>query len=147
MIEKSSNGVDFEEIDVVLGNGDSNDLIQYSFSDYNPYPGINYYRLKQIDYDGQFEYSKLIVMYFGEVQDFQFFPNPVENEIRIITGNNFYRSHIILRISDLAGRTFHQELIDSEESVLTIPISLIPGIYFLHLQNDYFSQVERFVSN
>lgn len=145
-IEKSVDGIIFSQIGTVAGNGDSNDLIQYSFTDGQPYAGINYYRLKQVDYDGDFEYSKIITVYSGEIQDFQFFPNPVNNRISIIPGDNFSRTQIKIKISDLAGRVFHQEVIDSEESVLTIPISLISGIYFLELRSNHFSQTERFVS-
>ena len=35
---------------------------KYLFNDYNPFPGLNYYRLKQVDYNGDFNYSQIIVI-------------------------------------------------------------------------------------
>lgn len=51
-IEKSSDGINFTTIGTVLGGGTSTSILNYSFTDYNTYPGTSYYRLKQTDYDG-----------------------------------------------------------------------------------------------
>ena len=51
-VERSQNGLNFEKIGTVKGNGNSNILNQYTFLDKDPYVGFNYYRLKQVDYDG-----------------------------------------------------------------------------------------------
>lgn len=59
-LERSQNGIDFERIAWILGSGNSSFIKEYNFIDFEPYIGINYYRLKQIDYDGKFEYSKII---------------------------------------------------------------------------------------
>ncbi|MBE9466959.1 MAG: hypothetical protein IMY72_01405 [Bacteroidetes bacterium] len=79
-IERSYNGIDFEIIGIVSGAGNSNDVIEYQTIDNNFLQGISYYRLKQTDYDGQFEYSSLIVVKTQKetvAQDMNVFPNPV----------------------------------------------------------------------
>jgi len=59
-IEKSNDGINFEIVEIILGAGNSDILLEYSFVDKNPINGISYYRLKQTDFDGKFEYSDII---------------------------------------------------------------------------------------
>lgn len=54
-IKRSKNGFIWETIGTVNGSGTTNEVNQYSLIDYNPYNGVNYYKLKQTDFDGQFE--------------------------------------------------------------------------------------------
>ena len=56
-IERSSDGITFQTVLTVKGAGNSNQVINYSAIDEKPIDGIAYYRLKQTDYDGKFEYS------------------------------------------------------------------------------------------
>jgi hypothetical protein len=82
LIERSSDANTFEEIGRVSGNGNSSFTNYYEFEDNYPLEGVNYYRLKQVDYDFNFEYSKIIAvtyneaLTFGEKKDFTVFPNP-----------------------------------------------------------------------
>jgi hypothetical protein len=59
-IEKTLDGNIFENIGYIKGAGNSTQSTTYSFTDYNSNGDINYYRLKQTDYDGKFIYSDLI---------------------------------------------------------------------------------------
>lgn len=58
-IERSEDGVNFYEIGKVNGNGDSNKEITYEFTDKFVLAPVEYYRLKQVDFDGQFEYFQV----------------------------------------------------------------------------------------
>jgi len=55
-IEKSKDGVTFEVVGTLKGAGNSNEARSYSTKDFYPFYGTSYYRLKQTDFDGQFEY-------------------------------------------------------------------------------------------
>lgn len=55
-LERSSDGENFDEIGKVDGNGTSKKLNKYTFRDKNPNASVAYYRLKQVDFDGQYEY-------------------------------------------------------------------------------------------
>jgi len=59
VVERSHNGFQFEEITVVAGHGSTFIAQNYSATDVSPLTGTTYYRLKQVDYDGKFEYSNL----------------------------------------------------------------------------------------
>ncbi len=76
-IEKSSNAQNFEVIGRVNGKGNSNILQAYSYLDAFPGVGQNYYRLKQVDFDGKMEYSRVIAAKFNGTGVFRAYPNPV----------------------------------------------------------------------
>lgn len=59
-IEKTKDGIDWEVVDREPGAGNSSNQLYYSFVDENVESIINYYRLKQTDYDGKFKYSDII---------------------------------------------------------------------------------------
>jgi beta-propeller repeat-containing protein len=61
-IERSENGSNFKNIGDVNGSGNSTQMTHYSFIDENPLPGVNYYRLKQVDFNNQFKYSQAIAI-------------------------------------------------------------------------------------
>ncbi len=63
-IEKSTNGVEFEEITQVDGKGTTTILSNYNWTDLSPKEGMNYYRLRKVDYSGDKSYSKIIVIEF-----------------------------------------------------------------------------------
>ena len=81
IIEHSDNGEDFREIGTIEGAGTSVSFQNYSFTHEQPSVGINYYRLQQIDFNGEFEYSNLVsinIKYTGEIQ---VYPNPTRGEV------------------------------------------------------------------
>jgi hypothetical protein len=59
-VEKSQDGKNFETIGTVTGAGNSNTLLTYEFVDVKPQTGTQYYRVKQTDYDGQFDHSDIV---------------------------------------------------------------------------------------
>jgi hypothetical protein len=77
-IQKSRNIVNFETIGRIQGNDYSEIINSYSYSDNNPFDGINYYRLKQKDFDGSTDYFKIIsVLWEGEGAHVSLYSNPL----------------------------------------------------------------------
>lgn len=79
-VQWSRNGEDWRKLAFIKGSGDTQLRIDYSFVHSSPSIGANYYRLKQLDYDGTYSFSTFEVVNIGtkEVR-FQVYPNPVEN--------------------------------------------------------------------
>lgn len=78
-VEKSSDGVSFSKIGFVKGSGTTTSSKTYQFKDEQPNDGKTYYRLRQIDLNGQFAYSQVIEIETSTVTDFviyQNYPNP-----------------------------------------------------------------------
>lgn len=59
-VERSQNGIYYLKIGSLIGKGNSSELINYAFDDSTAFFGPNYYRLKQVDFNDQFIYSKII---------------------------------------------------------------------------------------
>ncbi|MFM9028514.1 MAG: T9SS type A sorting domain-containing protein [Bacteroidota bacterium] len=77
IIERSSNGFDFTEIGSVAGNGTTSELSEYEFLDLDPISGIIYYRLHQVDFDGQREIHTPVAIKIGkQVARIELYPNP-----------------------------------------------------------------------
>lgn len=89
---------------------------------------INYYRLKQMDYDGQFEYSDIKSVQINGVDKLvQIYPNPVQDELTITEGIG------MITIYNAIGQPIRQ--INNEEVITKINTTDLPkGIYTLHLQ-------------
>jgi hypothetical protein len=152
-IEKSYDGTLFTTIGTVKGAGNSNSVISYSYHDNSPYSGVNYYRLKQTDFDGSYEFSYTIAVKYNTSQSaiFTIFPNPVtEGKVNIhLTGARPEGSYEML-ISDMYGRINHQRTLSTDHNG-TIQYSAInlhqlsPGVYIIIIQNSTGRFSERII--
>jgi hypothetical protein len=80
-IQHSVNATDWEVLSFVSGYGSTDRLNTYEFTDNAPKSGLNYYRLKQVDFDGSFEYLGINTVDFG-VNTLTVFPNPASDQIQ-----------------------------------------------------------------
>ena len=76
-IERSANGKQWETIGTVTSHGEGDEKQSYTFTDSAPLPGENLYRLKMVDRDGTFAYSRIQSVTFRDPHDAVFYPNPV----------------------------------------------------------------------
>ncbi len=112
-------------IGFVKGKGTSLQSNDYKYIHTNPESGNNYYRLKQIDLDGKFEYSSVINVEIPDDDNIKVYPNPT-NGILKITGKGI--DHVSIKVMDVLGRVvkdaaFYQDQLD---------LSNLPkGCYFL----------------
>ena len=70
---RSDDGIVFSDMVHINGAGNSNQIINYSWKDQSPANGINYYQLKQTDYDGTTDYSNIIAVSFFTSENFYAF--------------------------------------------------------------------------
>lgn len=75
-IERSIDAINFEELAIVNGSGNSNSIISYSWMDMSPLNEIAYYRLKQTDFDGKYSYSELMANKCDSKENLNIYPNP-----------------------------------------------------------------------
>ena len=81
-IEKSVDGINFQAIGKVIGAGTTNSSKQYLFTDDKPLY-INQYRLKQVDFDGKFSYSKILFVKVHQANPISIATNPVRNQLQV----------------------------------------------------------------
>ncbi|MDZ4822324.1 MAG: T9SS type A sorting domain-containing protein [Flavobacteriales bacterium] len=88
IVERSANGIDdWMEVSRLPGAGTSESTIYYTSYDHDPIHGLNFYRLKQIDYDGQYKYSEIEVVEFMSKDDILIYPNPSHGDVVNVGGN------------------------------------------------------------
>ena len=126
-IERSTDGKNWETIGFVQGYGTTQEVQNYTYTDEAPLAGTNYYRLKQVDFDGQFEYSSIINVQFAMSNvELQIFPNPVENELTIVGGEG------IATIYNVLGQPVMELAVSSKQ--FTVDTSDLPkGQYILQI--------------
>jgi hypothetical protein len=128
-IERSIDGFNFNYLGRVEGNGNKNTPSAFYFYDTKPMIGMNYYRLKQIDFNGDFEYSAIRQVKFESTVQFNLniYPNPFNHSLQLKTNNDFIGE---IKITDFSGRVIFEKII--EEKTFQIPLLHIQkGIYLL----------------
>lgn len=136
-ILKSADGEKFEVIGTTLGQGDSETGTSYRFVDDIPFIGVNYYRLKQVDFSGEFSFSSVIAVSIEKEGDEEFivFPNPIQNELNI----RFKESseyEIFVSIHDINKRSVKEFTIPAYELKNNMDLSdLPPGVYSLNIHS------------
>ena len=131
-IEKSRDGINWDIIDIVQGKGFSNTLSKYETFDPQPYHGENYYRLKQTDFDGQYEYSniKSITIEAYPENPYIIYPNPTSDLLHI---KPFYSQQLNFRIINSLGVDFTNSVYMRSSTIHTS--SLPNGLYYLLIEN------------
>jgi hypothetical protein len=129
-IERGINGTDFVSIGRTGASTATAGRKEYSFTDQQPLSGINYYRLKQVDIDGRFEYSPVAKATIDGQENFMtIYPNPVKDLFQI--GFNKINPIVQVSIIDTQGRQLISRQI-SNQSLLQLPVqNLAPGIYYI----------------
>jgi hypothetical protein len=136
-IERSADGLTFETLGKIDGAGSSNSKKSYNSFDYNPLSGINYYRLKQTDFDGKYSYSQIESLDFSsEELSVNIYPNPFNNYLNIdIQGET--DDSTILGVYDMTGKTIIEKYIDNENNHISLQLdqNLPNGFYFVKIFN------------
>ena len=141
----------WETVGFVKGKGTSTELNYYSFKDENLYPGKYFYRLKQIDFDGSFEYSNEIEVEIGMPDEFvlyQNYPNPFNPTTKIkFTIPDF--GFTTLKIYDVLGNEI-ATLVNEEKSPGNYSVEfnagkLASGVYIYTLKAGAFRGTKKLV--
>lgn len=119
-VENSENGVDFSVFGFVEGAGNSNSILDYSYTDENPY-SVNYYRLKQTDYNGGYTYSQVIKVSLQELKNGEIIIAAADGEINVMT-NNIEVGELHVRIYSLNGTLIYNNSINVEDGSNTIHV-------------------------
>ncbi|HFA50831.1 MAG TPA: T9SS type A sorting domain-containing protein, partial [Bacteroidetes bacterium] len=133
----------------VAGQGNSAGQHDYQFLDKNPQPGINYYRLRQMDFDGRFSFSKIISVEWdgADGNGFSVFPNPVSRGVLYLEMPFQNEKEWELTLINAIGQTVRQASFQNvETSVYEWKIPDLPtGVYWLQMQDGQRSWAQRVV--
>ena len=138
LVEKSTDGYNFEPIGKVKAAGNSQDIIDYSFEDYDQRNETVYYRLKQVDMNGEFEYHGPRPLNYVGKDILTVSPNPVRNAGTI---NYAFKANVKYSISivDISGRTVVEKTMsnaNSSSSILLDTKGIEKGMYTVRVVDE-----------
>ena len=156
-LQRSANGENFSTITFVYSkavNGNSNATLSYNYADEKPFSGNNYYRLKQVDFDGKSALSKVVLVKSAKSNSIvlsSVHPNPAINQLNVILsapGND--RATIV--VTDVAGKIVMQQAtqLQSGNNNLKLNVSgLLSGTYIIKAvcKNGCETTVSKFVKD
>ena len=133
-LERSADGVNFQNLIDIPGNGTTSTTSNYHFVDRKPSNGMNYYRLKQYDFDGEFSYSDIVSATIStEEVKYKLYPS-LAQDILVLDQNSKTGQHIIISVNDLSGRTLKS--FEIQPSIQKTELSLVDlpaGTYFISI--------------
>ncbi len=133
-VQHSRNALLFTRLGVVEGGSKGN----YLYTHASPFPGINYYRLKMVDNDRTFAYSKIIAL-TNEDNRPVVYPNPTSTLVTVSVDNTLLQS--TANLYDVTGRLLKNVVITTNQQQINVT-SLTSGIYILKFAD---GTGERFV--
>lgn len=137
-IERSSDGLQFEKVSIVEGSGTSSSTLNYQWTDAHRPLGTVYYRLKQVDFNGDYDYSSTISLYSEAPILLQnIFPNPSSGNFAA-RFNSAVDGLVIVRITDISGRPISNQEISIRKGFHTTDIEAIelPKGYYILIVED-----------
>ncbi len=135
IIEKSIDGINFEFVTKVkaYGNGNSTNKQSYNALDENPYKGLSYYRLKQVDKTSDFKYANIVSVELKENSYINIYPNPATDKLYINASNNYNNSTIKI-VSATGVEVKSAEQLITYNGIIDLE-DLASGMYFIVVNN------------
>lgn len=149
-IERSADGLRFSEIGRVQGAGNSLQTREYNYTDNTPLRGINYYRLKQVDYDGKYTFSPVVSLNFDGTDrgnGVRLSPQPVKDQLSV-TLEQAFQQDARWELYDLSGRLLQAGTLAAEANSFSIQAAtLTDGAYVLRITGDQQVITRKFEKN
>ena len=140
-IERRNDSNDWNKIGHLRGRGESSVSAKYSFLDETPSAGTNYYRLKQKDFDGRYEYSSTVSLEFDRRDNtISVYPNPVEDILYL--GHSTEIEDVEIQLYNANGIL----MLNQKGSLQQLAFAdFNPGIYYLNITSAGSHKVHRIV--
>ncbi len=144
-IEFSTSGGGFKSIGEVKGFENSSEVKEYVFVHDSYEGGSNYYRLRQVDLDGRFSYSPIVVVQSRGNNPLNIRPSLVKDYIHL-TFESTIQSDVVVQIVGVTGQQYKRTVIAANDLEADIEVSdLYPGIYIIRYNVNGIVNSQRFV--
>jgi hypothetical protein len=151
VIERSVNGLEYNEVGMVMAKGNSDVKVNYSFSDEinTKVNGVVYYRLKMLDGDGRNQLSQVRLIRIGDLNENKSvaaYPNPVISELRVTVPASWQNSTITFDLYNANGQIVKHSVSGkaSQTEILNVN-ELTAGLYIMKVSNGNETAVQRIV--
>ncbi len=145
-IERASDGISFETIGTVSGAGFSTTRLYYSFVDEEVRSGKFYYRLKNVDRDGSFEYSNIVSIEKRSANWVSVYPNPLNSDQTVeIAFHTAEVAPVNMSMVDMHGRPVSQSILQQTKNQVSLGNNVPTGVYLLRLASANRQEVIKIV--
>lgn len=149
-VQRSREGGEFAVIGKVEGNGTTKNAIEYMYEDASLQFGKNYYRLKQVDFDGKSSFSNTIVLEYTGISQLglKVFPNPTKYTNINLKVSSSHSDVTMVRLFDLTGKIVYKEELNAEQIGSEIQIktnTLKSGMYVLEVMQGKGRATQRLI--
>ena len=138
VIENSTDGSTFSDAGTVFAFGNTKEQKNYEYTDNvgSISARVIYYRLRQVDIDGKFEYSATRIIRIGKQAENAItiltYPNPATSELRVTIPGNWQGKKVIYEIVNANGQVSRKSQVGNSNQTETLSVStLSPGIYMV----------------
>ena len=142
-IQHSYNSKEWNTIGIVDGSGTTNTIKKYSLIDRDVSNTINYYRLKQTDFDGKYSFSQIRSVGITNEQEINIYPNPSKGIVYISNLN----SGSIIKIYDMNSRLIELSIIYETESAKIDMQELPKSVYFIKIISEDDIKTYKLIKN
>ncbi|RYE21136.1 MAG: T9SS type A sorting domain-containing protein [Sphingobacteriales bacterium] len=148
-VERSQDALQFLRIGTLPAAGNSMTPRSYRFTDYQPQPGLNYYRLKQVDKDGGYTYTPARVVRFDNLEtgSVKYYPNPTHGMLNIELPQDMANEVKLINVSNAAGIMIAQRRETANgPGIIHLDMSrFAKGIYFVQVTTKSSNSMHRIV--
>ncbi len=131
-VQRSANGIDFG----TLASIDKNAAATYT--DQTPLQGVSYYRMKAVDADGKYSYSKTVIVTFDNSKNsFTYYPNPVTDVLNVVF-NNTQTERLSFEFTSITGQVIFTQMQNATEGSNRVQLdvrNLNNGLYVLKIKD------------
>lgn len=151
-IYRSLDGIDFDLLESVNGNGSASELNEYTLVDAQPVAGTSYYMLVQVDFDGTNNEQGVLRIQNNFYQagiETTIYPNPTSLDnlnLNISTGDG--HTPISIELVDLSGKVYYQNTLEPQFKLskkIEIEGQLSAGVYFLNVRQGESTSISRVI--
>lgn len=130
--ERTMDFMNYKVIDTVHADNSGDFTETYHSTDFRPMKGMNYYRLRIVDFNGKTSYSPVVAIRSTNTKPPLMYPNPAQSSVNFSQGTEPIR---FINIYDIMGRAFVRRQNTAGESVINIPTYTLPnGLYFVEIR-------------
>ncbi len=138
-VERSADGITYNSIGEVASRNSAIET-KYGFFDASPIQGVNFYRLRTIDFDSKFAYSSIVKVNLDKtVKDISLYPNPATGGYISFQGADLAKGNYIVKVYNSAGmQVMGQSFTHTGGAInqtLKLPAGIKSGMYSLQLVN------------
>ncbi len=144
-VQKSLDGVNFNPIQFVAGSVNSHQIKEYQHYDFDVKPNQKYYyRLKQVDLNGDYQFSNIVEATLTSKPVLTVYPNPAHEYVNILS-NQEWKGRVNVKLYNLIGELINETNFDNQAEITYSLKGVASGQYLLKVEADNIQEVIKLI--